>query len=98
MNMKGILIRNIALMVVFGSIGLTKFAENVRTVQVVGLFASGAVCGVAFALIISISASSRAAKSSTAGPVSLSDWLGCQAINEVTLFSLSAACTPRCRL
>ena len=53
MNMKAILIRNIALMVVFGAIGLTKFTENVRTVQVVGLFACGAVFGVALALIIS---------------------------------------------
>ena len=53
MKIKGILTGNIAVMVVFGSIGLIKFAENVRTVQVVGLFASGAVCGVAFAFIIS---------------------------------------------
>ena len=52
MNLKGIPM-NIAVMLVFSLIGLIKFAENVRAVQVVGLFASGAVCGVAFALITS---------------------------------------------
>ena len=34
---------NVALMVVFGVLGLTQFTENVRTVQVLGLFASGIV-------------------------------------------------------
>jgi site-specific recombinase len=53
MNMKPILIRNIALMVVFGAIGLTTFTENVRTVQIIGLFACGVVFGAAFTSIIS---------------------------------------------
>jgi hypothetical protein len=53
MSMKSILIRNIALMVVFGAVGLTMFTENVRTVQILGLFASGVVFGVSLAAIIS---------------------------------------------
>ena len=52
MNMK-LIGTNIALMVVFGAVGLTQFTENVRTVQIVGLFASGAVFGVSLASIIS---------------------------------------------
>ena len=52
MNMK-LIGRNIALMVVFSAVGLTQFTENVRTVQIVGLFASGAVFGVSLAAIIS---------------------------------------------
>ncbi len=42
---------NIALMLVFAVAGLTQFTENVRTVQVIGLFASGAVFGVALGTI-----------------------------------------------
>ena len=42
---------NVALMVIFAAIGLTQFSENVRTVQILGLFASGAVFGVAVAMI-----------------------------------------------
>ena len=53
MNMKMMNIRNIALMVVFATIGLTKFTENVRTVQVVGLLGCGAVFGAALTLITS---------------------------------------------
>jgi hypothetical protein len=52
MNMKPIIIRNIALMVVFGAAGLATFTENVRTVQIVGLLACGAVIGAALAAII----------------------------------------------
>jgi hypothetical protein len=52
MNMKPILVRNIALMVFFGAVGLTVFTENVRTVQIIGLFASGVVFGVSLASII----------------------------------------------
>jgi hypothetical protein len=47
-----LVIRNIALMVVFGTIALTMFTENVRTVQIIGLFACGAVFGAALAAII----------------------------------------------
>ena len=53
MNMKGVIIRNIALMVVFGAVGLTLFSENVRTVQIIGLLGCGAVMGAALTLIIS---------------------------------------------
>lgn len=52
MNMKPILIWNIALMVLFGAVGLTTFTENVRTVQIVGLLGCGAVFGAAFTSII----------------------------------------------
>ncbi len=53
MNMKPIIVMNIALMVVFGVIGLTMFTENVRTVQIVGLFTCGVVFGAALTAIIS---------------------------------------------
>jgi hypothetical protein len=55
MNMKAFMIRNrnVVLMVVFGAIGLTKFTENVRTVQVIGLLGSGALFGAALTLITS---------------------------------------------
>jgi hypothetical protein len=43
---------NVALMIVFAAIGLTQFTENVRSVQILGLFASGAVFGVCLATII----------------------------------------------
>ena len=52
MNMKPLIMRNLAMMIVFGSVGLTMFTENVRTVQIVGLMATGAVVGAAFASII----------------------------------------------
>jgi hypothetical protein len=42
----------IAIVVVFGLVGLTRFSENVRTVQVAGLFASGMAAGVGLAGII----------------------------------------------
>jgi hypothetical protein len=34
-----------ALMIVFGSIGLSQYTENVRTVQILGLMSCGAVIG-----------------------------------------------------
>ncbi len=43
---------NLAIMVVFTVIGLTRFTENVRTVQVVGLFASGAAFGASLVALI----------------------------------------------
>lgn len=51
MRMK-IIARNVALIVVFGVVGLTQFTENVRTVQVLGLLASGAIIGSSLAMII----------------------------------------------
>ncbi len=44
MNKKPI-IRSIALIIVFCSIGFILFTENVRTVQILGLFACGAAVG-----------------------------------------------------
>ncbi len=51
MNMK-LIGRNIALIVVFGALGLTLFTENVRTVQVLGLLACGACCGASLSQIV----------------------------------------------
>jgi len=53
MNMKSILIKHIALMVIFCAIGLGIFTENVRTVQVLGLFISGLGFGASLTTIIS---------------------------------------------
>jgi len=44
---------HIAIIVVFGLLGLTQFSDNVRTVQVLGLFASGAAVGASLTRIIS---------------------------------------------
>ncbi|HLB00274.1 MAG TPA: hypothetical protein VJO14_02715 [Bacteroidota bacterium] len=38
--------RDIAIMIIFPATGLLTFTENVRTLQVLGLLASGAVFGV----------------------------------------------------
>lgn len=51
MRMK-IIVRNVALIVVFGVVGLTQFTENVRTVQILGLLASGVIIGSSLAMII----------------------------------------------
>lgn len=47
-------------MVIFGVIGLTMFTENVRTVQIVGLFACGAAFGAALTALISAFKSKKA--------------------------------------
>lgn len=52
MNLKPVILRNIALMLVFGAVGLTTFTENVRVVQIVGLMGCGAVIGAALTLIV----------------------------------------------
>lgn len=44
MNKKPI-IRSIALIIVFCAVGFILFTDNVRTVQILGLFACGAVVG-----------------------------------------------------
>lgn len=49
---KGVAFRNVAVMMIFAGLGLTQFTENVRTVQVLGLFASGMVCGIALGMLI----------------------------------------------
>jgi hypothetical protein len=41
-----------AMMIVFTAFGLTMFTENVRNVQILGLFASGVVFGVSLARIV----------------------------------------------
>jgi hypothetical protein len=50
---KKIIVMNVALMVVFVVVALIMFTENVRTVQIVGLLACGAVFGAALTAIIS---------------------------------------------
>ncbi len=52
MNLKPVILRNIALMLVFGAVGLTTFTENVRMVQIVGLMGCGGVIGAALTLIV----------------------------------------------
>ena len=44
--------RNIALMITFGAVAFVLFTENVRTVQILGLFACGAAFGASLAGII----------------------------------------------
>jgi hypothetical protein len=51
MNMK-IIWSSVAMMIAFTAIGLTQFTENVRNVQIIGLFASGVVFGVSLARIV----------------------------------------------
>ncbi len=49
---KKIVWRNIAIAIVFGIIGLTAFTNDVRAVQVLGLFASGVVVGASVTVAI----------------------------------------------
>jgi predicted metal-binding protein len=49
---KNEIIRNVALIIVFCAVGFVLFTENVRTVQIIGLFACGAVAGVSLSKII----------------------------------------------
>jgi hypothetical protein len=51
MNIK-LIIRNLAIMLCFGALGLVSFSEGVRTAQILGLFAAGWVCGASFSNII----------------------------------------------
>ena len=44
--------RNVALIIVFCAVGFILFTENVRTVQIIGLFACGAVVGASLSKII----------------------------------------------
>ena len=44
---------NIALMVIFAAAPFALFTENVRTVQILGLFACGVVFGVSLAAVVS---------------------------------------------
>jgi len=48
-----LIVRNVALMVMFGALGLGLFTENVKTVQVLGLFITGIGFGASLATIIS---------------------------------------------
>jgi hypothetical protein len=56
--------QNLAMMAVFLGIGMTTFTENVRTVQVLGLYASGLGSGVFLARAI---LAARAARSGASG-------------------------------
>jgi hypothetical protein len=47
-----LILRNVVLMVAFGAMGLIMFTKNVRTVQILGLFACGAVFGAGLTSII----------------------------------------------
>ena len=49
---KNQIIRNVALIIVFCAVGLILFTENVRTVQIIGLFACGAVVGASLSNLI----------------------------------------------
>ena len=51
---KNEIIRNVALIIVFCAVGFILFTENVRTVQIIGLFACGAVVGASLSKIIAI--------------------------------------------
>ncbi len=46
------IVRNITLMAVFCAVGVTLFTENVRTVQIIGLLACGAIIGASLTNII----------------------------------------------
>jgi len=48
---KNPIIRNVALIIVFCAVGFILFTENIRTVQILGLFACGAVVGASLANI-----------------------------------------------
>lgn len=48
------IIRNVALMAIFLGIGLSQFTQGVRTVQILGLFASGVGFGSSMTVIIQI--------------------------------------------
>ena len=48
------IIRNVALIIVFCAVGFILFTENVRTVQILGLFACGAVFGASLTNIIAV--------------------------------------------
>jgi hypothetical protein len=50
---KGLIVRAIAIGLMFRAVGLAMFAENVRTVQGFGLFFSGVVCGVSPGIVVS---------------------------------------------
>jgi len=49
---KNPIIRNVALIIVFCAVGFILFTENIRTVQILGLFACGAVVGASLTNII----------------------------------------------
>lgn len=45
-------IPSVAILIIFGTLGLLRFSEGVRGVQVVGLSGSGFALGVAFLLLV----------------------------------------------
>lgn len=53
MNKKPV-IRSVAIIIVFCAVGFILFTENVRPVQILGLFACGAVAGASLTNIIAL--------------------------------------------
>jgi hypothetical protein len=49
---KNVIWRNVALMVAFGAMAWLMFTDNVRTVQILGLFSCGAVFGAGLTSIV----------------------------------------------
>ena len=59
---KNQIIRHVALIIVFCAVGFVLFTENVRTAQILGLFACGAVAGASLANIIVVLKSKKNAE------------------------------------
>jgi len=51
---RNLIIRNVALIIVFCAVAIVLFSENIRTVQIIGLFACGAVAGASLTKIITV--------------------------------------------
>jgi predicted metal-binding protein len=49
---RNFIVRNVALIIVFCAIAIVLFSENIRTVQIIGLFICGAVAGASLTNII----------------------------------------------
>jgi predicted metal-binding protein len=49
---RNLIIRNVTLIIVFCAVAIVLFSENIRTVQILGLFACGAVAGASLTKII----------------------------------------------
>ncbi len=59
---KNQIIRNAALIVVFCAVGFVLFTENVRTVQILGLFVCGALVGASLTNIMVVLKSKKNAE------------------------------------
>jgi hypothetical protein len=54
------IVSSLAVMVVFAAVALTLFTENVRTVQILGLFFCGMAVGAAFTRLIMVAKTKQA--------------------------------------